>query len=89
MTGKPPATDRIAALLRGGGARRLVLVYDTRDQPAWTCELEIDGRLIALRCGANLQAAITSVADGTAQRLAELDAKGARLAGRRDPRGRA
>jgi hypothetical protein len=54
--------ERLRRLLRQPPApRKLTLVYDRRDQPPWTAELEIDGRRVALRAGATLQQAITAV----------------------------
>lgn len=48
--------------------RKLVLVYDARDQPPWTCELTIDGRMVAIRSGTTLQAAVSAVSDAASAR---------------------
>lgn len=56
--------ERVRRVLRHPPeVRKLTLVYDKREQPPWTCELQIDGRVLALRAGASMQEAITGVVD--------------------------
>lgn len=54
-------TERLSGALKAGGYRQMRLAYDKRDKPPWTAELYIDGKLVSLRAGKSLQAAITAV----------------------------
>lgn len=55
-------TERLRALLSGGGYRVVKLAYDKRDAPQpWSAELYADGRLVGIRAGRTLQDAITAV----------------------------
>jgi hypothetical protein len=66
-------SERVRKMLRHPAeARKLTLVYDKRDAPPWTAELEINGRLVALRAGVTLQAAISAVIAAEAETPATL-----------------
>ena len=64
MPAEKGLAERVRRLVRRPpSVRKLVIVYDKRDAPPWTCELTVDGVLIAVRAGRTLQEAVTGVVE--------------------------
>lgn len=71
MAGKLTEVARLSAVLQRGGYRRVVLVFDDRDDPPWTAELVVENRVLAVRFGATLQEAVTLIGLADTQSAAE------------------